>query len=80
MVISIDNGFTRVSFSSALLPLSFDGSTLIPYTQLKPYIHRRNNQVYALLDKARATIARQEALTAEELGMCERSDLLDSSR
>lgn len=37
-------------------------------------------QVYVLLDKARAAIARQEALTAEELAVCERSDFLDSSR
>ncbi|CBN77180.1 Response receiver [Ectocarpus siliculosus] len=37
-------------------------------------------RVYALLDKARAAIARQEALTAEELAVCERSDFLDSSR
>ncbi|CAN0400425.1 unnamed protein product, partial [Ectocarpus sp. 12 AP-2014] len=37
-------------------------------------------RVYALLDKARAAIARQEALIAEELAVCERSDFLDSSR
>lgn len=37
-------------------------------------------QVYALLDKARVTIARQEALAAEEADLCERSDFLNSSR
>eukprot|EP00752_Nemacystus_decipiens_P011149 g9905.t1 len=37
-------------------------------------------RVYALLDKARATFARQEALAAEEADLCERSDFLDSSR
>ena len=36
--------------------------------------------MYALLDKARVTIARQEALAAEEAGLRERSDFLDSSK
>lgn len=37
-------------------------------------------KVYTLLDRARVTIARQEALAAEEAELCERSDFLDSSR
>lgn len=51
-----------------------------PTTQPPETARQSGAKVYALLDKARVTIARQEALAAEEADLCERSDFLDSSR
>lgn len=44
------------------------------------YIQNLTKQVYALLDKARSTIARQNTFIADESASRQRSDFLDSSR
>lgn len=54
-------------------------STCMP-TDAPTHPPTTGGKVYALLDKARVTIARQEALAAEEADLCERSDFLDLSR